>query len=447
MSSATILRARAQAAAPGRLQRLLRAVGGADARRGMLAILDQGVVSAASFVTFALIAMAGGRFELGVALLTLTILLALTNLQSELVNAPFTVYLPRYRGSERASYAGSMFAHQSLLAAGGCFILLMFLIGINASGSLPHLVPPLIALLAVAPFCLLQSFLRHLSFACMRFLPALAMDLVVAFVQIGLLLALLYAGALSVVTAIISMGVAAAVACLAWFAARPEPLRFVPERWLPDWRSNWNFGRWSLSSHALGCATIYILPWLLRAAQDESATGTLAACSKLSALAGTFVIGVAHFLTPKAVSAYATGGLRGLWQVMAVSGAVFATAIGTFCLLVALYGDVLMVALFGDEFAGTGRIAALLSAAVLVNSMSVVAGNALWAIHRPQANLVGDGVTLAVTLLFASWLVGPYGALGIAFSMLAGTTMGAIVRALTFWLSTLEIRREAEDHE
>jgi O-antigen/teichoic acid export membrane protein len=183
---------------------------------------------------------------------------------------------------------------------------------------------------------------------------------------------------------------------------------------------------------------------MLQAAHNETAIGTLAACGKLSALAGTFVIGVAHFLTPTAVGAFASRGLRGLHRVLLVTGVVFAATVGGFCVLVALYGDPLMVTLFGDEFAGTGRIAALLSGAVLVNSMAVVAGNALWAIHRPQANLIGDAVTLVVTLLLATWLVGPWGALGIATSMLIGTTVGAAVRWLTFWLSTRELRRDEE---
>ncbi len=413
--------------------RALRLPAGADVRRGLLAILDQGIVSGLSFATCSIVAVACGRFDLGVAHLVLTILVLMMNVQGELVNAPFTVYRARRSGDELAAYTGSALAHQAWLGVVGLGGLLVYLAVLSRGSGAAPLVSPVWALLFAAPFCLLHAFLRHLSFACFQFRVALAMDIAAAWLQLSVIVLLMFCDALTVPAVFLAMGLASAASCLGWFAVRPEPWRVVRGRLWGDWRTNWSFGRWSLSSHMIGRAMTYVLPWLLAAAHDEAATGTFAACSKLSALASTFVVGIAHFLTPKAVHAYAAGGLPALNRVLGAAACVFSASVGVFCLIVFSTGDLLMVTLFGADFAGTGAIAGLLSAAVLVNSLSVVAGNALWAIDRPQANLIGDSAALLTTLGVALWLVGDYGALGVAVAILVGGTVGGAARGATFW--------------
>jgi len=100
--------------------------------------------------------------------------------------------------------------------------------------------------------------------------------------------------------------------------------------------------------------------------------------------------------------------------------------------------------LFGDEFAGSGAVVSVLSLAVLLNSLAVVAGNALWAIDRPQANLFGDFAALLATLVAAVWLVGSWGALGAAVAILVGGAVGAVVRGTTFWILSQRIAVAAE---
>lgn len=416
----------------------------ADTQRGISAVLDQGIVSGLSFATCSIVAIACGRFELGVAHLLLTILVLAMNVQGELVNAPFTVYRQRQHPADRPAYTGSMFVHQAWLAVlsllGVCGYLIVLHCGIGPA----HMIAPLWMLLLAMPFCLLHAFLRHLSFACFQFRVALAMDVAVTWIQLGTIMALYFAGLLSVSSIFVAMGAASAIACVAWYVVRPEPFQVVWQQSWRDWCTNWLFGRWAMLSHAVGCAMTYVLPWMLVAMHDEAATGTLAACSKLSALAGTFVVGVAHYLTPKAVASYSSHGLGGLYRVLGATAAVFVVAVGAFCLVILATGDILLTALFGDDFAGAGPVAGVLSVAVLFNSLAVVAGNALWAIDRPQANLFGDVAALAATLAAAVWLVGGWGALGAAAAILIGGFVGAVVRGITFWILSRRIAAMAE---
>lgn len=416
-----------------------RVLASTDTQRGISAVLDQGIVSGLGFATCSILAVACGRFELGVAHLVLTILVLAMHVQGELVSAPFTVYRQRQRLEDRPAYTGSMFVHQAWLAALSLLGVCGFLAVLHSGIGPAHLIAPLWMLLLAMPFCLMHGFLRHMAFACFQFRVALAMDIAVTWIQLGTIFALFLRGTLSVSSIFVAMGAASAIACVAWYLVRPEPFRVVWRQSWDDWRTNWLFGRWAMLSHVVGSAMTYVLPWMLVALHDEAATGTLAACSKLSALAGTFVVGVAHYLTPRAVASYTSHGLAGLQRVLGAAAGVFIVAVGAYCVIVFVAGDILLTALFGDEFSGAGTVVSVLSVAVLLNSLSVVAGNALWAIDRPQANLFGDVAALAAALAAAVWLVGGWGALGAAAAILVGGGVGAVVRGVTFLILSRRI--------
>ncbi|MBC8355946.1 MAG: hypothetical protein H8E66_28550 [Planctomycetes bacterium] len=417
------------------------AVGG-DVRNAFLAVLDQGIVSGLSFATSATIATACGRTGLGIAHLALTLLYLMMNVQGELLNAPYTIYRSRKRGSRLHAYSGSAFVHQSILAAVGT-IAVVGLIGLNAIGIGPtELTPSLWVLLVASPFCLLHSFLRNFSFAAFQFRVAVAMDIAAAVLQLTTLIVLVQLDMLTVPLLFVAMGMSSFAACVGWFVVKPEPLRYVRKLVLRHWHENWSFGRWALSSHVVGCAGNYVLPWLLAIVHDQGATGTLAGCGKLSALAATFVAGVAHFLSPKAVAAYTEQGATGLKRVLFVAGLSFVVAVGGFCVFVGITGDFLLVTLFGDDFVGTGPVALILSLAVLANSFAILGGTGLWAINRPEANLISDVIAVTLTLGTAAALVHDHGVLGIAIATVVGGTVGTVVRGITLAILLTRVARK-----
>lgn len=422
---------------------LRRFVIGQDVRRASLAILDQGVVSGLSFATSAIIATSCGRTGLGVAHLALTLLYLMMNVQGELLNAPYTIYRSRKHGRRLHAYSGSAFVHQAILAGIGT-VAIVALLGLNAVGIGPtDLTPSLWVLLFASPFCLLHTFLRNFSFAAFQFRVAVAMDVSVAIVQLTTLVVLVRLDMLTVPWLFVAMGVSSLIACVGWFVVRPEPLRYVRKLVLRHWKENWSFGRWALASHVVGCAGSYVLPWMLAIVHDQAATGTYAGCGKLSALAATFVAGVAHFLSPRAVAAFTEHGVPGLKRVLFTAGIVFVVTVGGFCFVVGLSGDFILVSLFGNDFVGTGPIALVLSIAVLANSLAVLGGNGLWAINRPEANLISDVVAVVLTLATAAALVQSHGVMGIAIAAVVGGTVGAVVRGFT--LATLMKRVSAEE--
>src|SRR6185295_17625777 len=72
----------------------------------------------------------------------------------------------------------------------------------------------------------------------------------------------------------------------------------------------------------------------------------------------------------------------------------------------------------------------VLALGLLANSLGIVAGNGLWAIDQPRSNFFADVCCLLITLVAATLII-PFGTLGAALAILAGTTSGAVVRAIT----------------
>lgn len=392
-------------------------------RKGLLAVADQGVVSGTSFLTSVLIARLCTREDLGVYALALSLVTLLRGVQGELVCSPYTIYCHRCEDGTLPTYTGSTLVHYLLLTAAS----------VLALGGVAQFAAPAVGwvLVGAVPFLLLREYVRQVSLSQLRLTAVLAIDASVSVLQLGGLVLLGVLGSLTVAAAYAVMGAACAAACLGWLLARRQPLKFVPARFVADWRHNWAFARWSLASFLIASTTPVLLPWVVALAHGEAATGVLAACVTLVNCAGTFVTGVANFLTPRAARAFARGGRPELRRVLQQTALLFVAVLGTFLVLMLTTGDLAARLIYGGKYAGTGPVLALLALNVLVNSLGVTAGNGLWAMERPRANFTADVCMFAVTVALLLCLVGPLGVLGAATAVLAGTIVGMSVRTLT----------------
>jgi O-antigen/teichoic acid export membrane protein len=298
-------------------------------------------------------------------------------------------------------------------------------------------------LVAAGPFLLLREYFRQLSVAHLRLGAVLALDTAVAGLQLGALLLLAYFRLLDIRFVFVTLAVACALACALWFATCRPVLRIVAAAVKADWRYNWSFGKWTLASFLVGSTTPLFVPWVLAGTHGEAATGLMAACVSVINLAGMYVAGITSVLTPRAVRAFADGGLPELREVLRRTVGLFLVSLGGFCLLILLTGDLAARLLYGNRYEGTAAVLALLAVTMLINSLGITAGNGLWALNRPAANFAADVCTLAVTLTVVSLLVLPLGVLGAALALLAGAAAGALVR----WLTLLRCARAVQPAE
>ena len=121
-----------------------------DVGKGAISLIDQTIVSGASFLTSVIIARACSQAELGIYFLALNIVFFIRGLQVEAIAAPYMVVAARVRRSDAANYTGSAVVFQ-----GGVIAIsiagLLALIGALALGYGPEpLLPVAVVLVAVA---------------------------------------------------------------------------------------------------------------------------------------------------------------------------------------------------------------------------------------------------------------------------------------------------------
>lgn len=430
----------------GAVRRLAAAVIGLARRKSFASVLDQGVVSGASFVTAVIIGRLGSREELGIYALALSLVRFVSGVQSELVCSPYIVFNVHRKGEALAAYTGSSLLHHlvlsSLWVAALVVLATVLSLGVGPGG----LAPVAWTLAAVLPFLVLRDYLRQLSLTHLRVTAALVLDVCVTVLQLGGLLILAFCQRLSVSGAFAVAGSACALACLGWLLIARQPLRLVPAQVGADWKQNWSFSRWTLAGFLVGTSTPYFMPWILALTHGEAATGVLAACATLVNFASTYVMGMINVVSPRAVAAYAREGADGLRTVMRRTVILFVLTVGPFCLFIIASGDLSVRLLYGNKYAGCGVVLALLALNALANSLSITAGNGLWALGRARANFLADVCALLVTWSVLLSTVGPLGAVGAALALLAGAVSGAVARTVIL-LRLLAAARVSPDQE
>jgi O-antigen/teichoic acid export membrane protein len=400
-----------------------------SASEGLYSILDQAIVSGTGFITAAIIGRATSSELFGQYYLALSIVLILSGIQEQLIAAPYMVHSKRRKDRELAEYAGSVWLHHfglTVVTIAGLTAAIAFSAVAGKTGWLTGLY----ALLGAGPFLLLRDAIRRYAFAELQVRSAIALDAIVAVVQLGGLALLGYFGQLTLLNIFGVMGGASLVACLAVYLLSPPRIQIVRERSRRDWRSNWSFSKWALWSFLVRGTTPYIALWMLGLAIGTSATATLGACTTIIGVTNIVLAGVSNVLTPQAAQAFARGGSSDLRRVLFYSSAFMLLTIGGFSLLLLLTGDLLAVLVFGPAYQGTAAILLTLAIYTLMNGLGMVAGNGLWAIDHSRSAFVGDVYGAVAMLIGTAILILPLGALGAALAMLIGASTAAVARSL-----------------
>lgn len=403
-----------------------------SARQGGLSLIDQGIVSVASFVTSVIVARATSREELGVYYLALTLVLLARGVQMQVVSAPYMIYCHRKHGNDLAAYTGSSLVHQLALSVVGAIGFLglgvAFWLGAGPSG----LALPVAILSAGLPLLLLREFCRNYALTHLRMIVAITLDGITALIQLGSLLLLWRFELLSIAAVYAVMGIAAGTACLEWFVLQRGRWHVRLSQVGGDWRHNWSFARWALASHLVGCTSPFIIPWILTASAGAAAAGLFGAAGTLVGVANMFVMGLGNFVVAKASIAFAQGGRAGLCRVLRKASLLFGVVVGSFFVVSLVAGEFLMVFIYGHQYDGGGLVLATCVLSLLAMSMGIVSGNGLWVLEKPRATFTADLCALAATLLTAFVLIGPLGALGAALATLAGSVTGGALKSAKF---------------
>lgn len=401
------------------------------ARRGVLAVGDQAIVSATNFATSVLLGRMCAESELGIYFLAISTFYFVRGIQEQVLSGPYLVYSQREDQSALPGYTGSLFVQQAgfvgITLAG--FSLGAIVLSTGAGPQNFQSILPVIA--AVIPLMLLRDLLRQLTFASLNLPRTLLLDGVASVTQLALLGGLALSGNLSARSVCGAIGVSCVFSACVWFFAPTQPWQIERRRLRTDFQKNWTFGRWALASQLIGCSMPYVMPWIVATTDGEDAAGVLGASGTLVGIANMFVLGICNFLSPRATRALVDGGVRELRSVLTRTALLFVGTLGPFCVATALAGGPILALVYGRTLPGGGLILFLLSVNMLANSLGMVAGNGLWALERPAANFKADVAALVATLAAMSVLAPAWGAIGTVGSTVFGTSIGSCVRLAT----------------
>ncbi len=403
------------------------------ARKGTVALLDQGIISGTRFLTTILVGRVAGPAELGLYSLAVAALILTIVIQESLVTTPYTIYWTRVRHEAQAEYTGSAFVHLTILAVMATIVLSVGAVIAQVGGFAPPTLAPILWVLAgIIPFALLKEFARRAAFAQLKMGVVFAVDAAAAAIQIGLLLALAWQDALTALTAYLAIGFACAASGVTWLFAARKTFLIRLACVGAAWRRNWGFGRWVCAGQVGGVVHGYLLYWVLAFVLGAGGTGVYAAAESMILFSNPLILGLGSLLDPESAHSLASGGQAQLLAVVKRSVLFVGSIMSVFVALLFVFGDFAMSMLYGPDFVGHGMVISILGVGALLSACSIPLSSGLKAMERPDVNFHARILAMVVTLILAFPLVTRWGVLGGAVGLLVGHVANVLVKATVF---------------
>jgi O-antigen/teichoic acid export membrane protein len=402
-------------------------------RPGLIAIVDQALLSGMNFCTTVIVGRACGVGDLGIYSLIFGALVLVTAISESLLTAPFATLHRKLPKDELPYFAGLIFAAQLIACALTLFCFGGLAIASTLAGS-PHATALAGAAAAIA-LVLMREFVRRYQFANLAPGGALAMDAV----TLGLQLAILFLGwratGLNLWQVYLAIVIANLAGLLVWALGRRPELRLT-------WTASVSFLRMTLAtgvtnSAALGTLLIqlYIVPWTLAVLADQQAIGLFAACQTIVMLLNPLTQGLANHLMPSASKVYHEGGITSLLRQMGRYALLLGGLSIGYCVVMTLAAHTLLDLVFGAAYAGYGATLVVLAIAMAVRTTAMTGYIGLWVEGRSLSNAAANALSIVVTVLATVLLFPAFGLLGAAIALLVGDALGALARTALFVLT------------
>jgi O-antigen/teichoic acid export membrane protein len=403
----------------------------------VLGLVDQAAISGVSLFTTVVVGRVAGEQALGLYALGSTLVVIAMAILYSLISLPYIVFSHRLRDRDLAEFSGSVVVHQGVLSvlvvvvlAGAALFwpLLQRLVETELAG----LQAVLWVLAGTVAFVLLREFSRRVLMAEWRVLETVWLDLAVTVLQMVGLLGLAWAGVLSAGTAHAAVGLACAIGGFCWLVWAWKDFSFSRERVLPDWQRNWKLGCWEAGSQVVGLCQVFMLHWLLAVYLGPRATGIYAACVAVVALSNPFVVGIGNLLTPQAARAFAQEGRVAVGRVVSRTLLVVGLGMVGFTAGLALFGDWLVVKLYGPSYADNQQVIVLLAIAWLASALGKMLDQGLLAMEHSRWTFTFSFAGLLATLVAGVGLMMYHGLPGAATGLALGSGFATVLRGCVF---------------
>jgi O-antigen/teichoic acid export membrane protein len=408
---------------------------------GVIAIVDQGVASAATFFASVIVGRCCGATDLGIYSLAFTLVLFCFAVQEALVLAAFTVFYHESGGAtkqNRDEYLAITSRQQLLLSLILGSVLLVVGVSVMTLGGSPHLGWTIIAAACAMPFILFREFARRAHCIRGELISALRLDCVVSTVWVISLIFLAWRHALSPATVFLAQ----AIAC-AYAITRRSRTKFNPADAWPQIAKHLKFGKWIVASQVASLAHQYLAYWLLAMWHGADATGSFAAAVSLVAITNPLTMGLGNYFGPKMSHDLAKGGLT--WFLRTVGSAV--SFIGAVMSLIVAFlafgGGSMLPIIFGSDFHGQHWVITILAISSMIAAIRMMIDLAVRTLNKPTWIFFASISGLTANVVVALWLMPRWEELGAAYGNLAGTLTPLFLLCVGFWMSLKALQKQA----
>lgn len=405
-------------------------------RNNALALLDQGLVSAASFAVTVCVGRYGSDSELGLFVLGTTLVVAVVSLHESLISMPYIFLASRTR--DMVTYTGSLVTHVAMLGIAAMAVLL----GGSLLGQFVTFPDGLSLVLAavalIIPFHLMRQFIRRFFFAKMDLWMLLAYDVPACLLQVILLFALGHFGGLFGATGHLAIGMVGVLMSVAWLVHFRDEYRIRWPQVLEDMRTNFSFGKYACASQFLWILHVQMLVWILTFANGTAVAGQFGACLSVTLLANPFVLGMLNIVSPRVVQGFAEGGNQRLRTVVWQNWWFMVGGVAILFVGLSLFGAELVEMLFGAGFANHQTTISLLAVSMLAETACKTPEHGLHAIGKPRLATLVNLVRLVATTICAIVLIPRFSLSGAALSLVISDAIAALLLGGVFLRETSE---------
>jgi O-antigen/teichoic acid export membrane protein len=403
-----------------------------DRGRGGLAIVDQLIVSAANFLTAALVGRFAGAEALGLFAIGCSVLVIFASAVRSLLLTPYAIFVHRSHPSRQVQMRGAAVLFCGSITAIATLLCLLVIAGLWRWPPAAPYRQTLVFATAVtlaAPAWMFRDLARHLCFADLQFERAIWIDAGQSAMQLAGLGLLVVVGELTAINALAALALTCLLSGLGWLTvARSGLVIHRPTlRW--QWLRTWRFGRWGAMSQTSHAIQGYVLSWIIAFSCGLADAGLYAAAWSIAQLASPVVQGAGNALGPLLSKRFAAGGVAGLVEATRRFTLFGALVSAGYVLAIFLFGRIAVQLIYGDaEYDVSTLTLVLLAGSVAVSATALIATKVISVLEYPQINFAFNLAGLGMTTLFSALLGHAFQIEGAAVGLLLAAIIGAIAK-------------------
>jgi O-antigen/teichoic acid export membrane protein len=317
----------------------------------ILALVDQGCLSACTFATSALISRTAGLEALGTFSIVWMMILLVNAIQGALVTSPMASLLPS-DPRQTVSYFGfyvhveTRFLRALVLAS----IVVVALTAVSSAANLKLVTCALAALLSYQVY----DFVRRCAHVSGRHHAAVLVSAVIAGTQLAMLAILGATGYLTAPSALIAIAIGTgATSIAAALVLVPTPIKDVDDDLM---KRSWGISRWLLGSALMQwtCGNLFI--FLTPSYIGLSGAGALRAAQSTVGVANIWNQGLENLMPVRAGRLWRDASPRDAVRYVSRVSLVWTLIVGVMVAAVVAYADPLLQALYGPHLTGYGWV-------------------------------------------------------------------------------------------